>query len=111
MDDIDRVVGRDYEPSDQDVIKARLRTVGVQEYHLSIPGGELLSPVPFRLTNFLPGTVHNDWVLYDVGGSRASVRPTLSTLIYLTRIIRAGDSEPHGLLTSTTSILSSFWPP
>ena len=40
MDDIDRVVARDYEPSDQDVVKARLRTVGVQEYHFSIPGGE-----------------------------------------------------------------------
>ncbi|KAF9653935.1 G-alpha-domain-containing protein [Thelephora ganbajun] len=56
MDDIDRVVARDYEPSDQDVIKARLRTVGVQEYHFSIPGG----------------TGHDDWILYDVGGSRAS---------------------------------------
>lgn len=40
MDDVDRIVARDYEPSDQDVVKARLRTVGVQEYHLSIPGGK-----------------------------------------------------------------------
>ena len=40
MDDIDRVVARDYEPSDQDVIKARLRTLGVQEYHFGIPGGK-----------------------------------------------------------------------
>ena len=40
MDDVDRVVARDYEPSDQDVVKARLRTIGVQEYHLTIPGGE-----------------------------------------------------------------------
>ena len=37
MDDIDRIVARDYEPSDQDVVKARLRTVGVQEYHLTVP--------------------------------------------------------------------------
>jgi hypothetical protein len=42
MDDVDRIVARDYEPSDQDVVKARLRTVGVQEYHLSIPGGKYL---------------------------------------------------------------------
>ncbi|KAF9793168.1 G-alpha-domain-containing protein [Thelephora terrestris] len=56
MDDVDRIVARDYEPSDQDVVKARLRTVGVQEYHLSIPGS----------------TGHHDWILYDVGGSRAS---------------------------------------
>jgi len=40
MDDVDRVVARDYEPSDQDVVKARLRTVGVQEYQFSIPGGK-----------------------------------------------------------------------
>ena len=40
MDDVDRIVARDYEPSDQDVVKARLRTVGVQEYYLSIPGGK-----------------------------------------------------------------------
>ena len=40
LDDVDRVVARDYEPSDQDVVKARLRTVGIQEYQLSIPGGE-----------------------------------------------------------------------
>ena len=40
MDDIDRVVAKDYEPSDQDVIKARLRTVGVQEYRFTVPGGE-----------------------------------------------------------------------
>ena len=39
MEDIDRVVANDYEPSDQDVIKARLRTVGVQEYRITIPGG------------------------------------------------------------------------
>jgi len=39
MGDIDRIVARDYEPSDQDVVKARLRTVGVQEYQFSIPGG------------------------------------------------------------------------
>ena len=40
MGDVDRVVARDYEPSDQDVVKARLRTVGVQEYHFSISGGK-----------------------------------------------------------------------
>ena len=39
MGDIDRIVARDYEPSDQDVVKARLRTIGVQEYHFAIPGG------------------------------------------------------------------------
>ena len=40
MGDVDRIVARDYEPSDQDVVKARLRTIGVQEYHFGIPGGK-----------------------------------------------------------------------
>jgi len=44
MEDMDRLLERDYEPSDKDVVKARLRTVGVQEYHFSIPRG--MYPVP-----------------------------------------------------------------
>jgi len=43
MDDIDRLLERDYEPSDEDVVKARLRTVGVQEYHFTITSG--INPV------------------------------------------------------------------
>jgi len=39
VDDIDRILARDYEPSDQDVVKARVRTVGLREYHFSIPRG------------------------------------------------------------------------
>ena len=34
MDDVDRIATRTYEPSDDDVVRARLRTVGVQEYTL-----------------------------------------------------------------------------
>ena len=39
MDDIDRILERDYVPSDGDVVKARLRTVGVEEHHFTIPRG------------------------------------------------------------------------
>lgn len=34
LDDVDRIATRRYEPSDDDVVRARLRTVGVQEYSL-----------------------------------------------------------------------------
>ena len=34
LNDIDRITQRDYEPSDDDIVRARLRTVGVQEYKL-----------------------------------------------------------------------------
>ena len=108
MDDVDRVVARDYEPSDQDVVKARLRTVGVQEYHLTIPGGKY-STFDGTLPNRLAGSTHNDWILYDVGGSRASVGHIfISNSPHLTGVTPPGDSETHGLPTSTTSILSSF---
>jgi len=33
MNDLDRVVTRNYQPTDDDIIRARLRTLGVQEYH------------------------------------------------------------------------------
>lgn len=40
LNDIERITKRDYEPSDDDVIRARLRTVGVQEYSFSIEQGK-----------------------------------------------------------------------
>jgi guanine nucleotide-binding protein subunit alpha len=34
LNDLDRIATREYVPSDQDVLRARLRTLGVQEYRL-----------------------------------------------------------------------------
>jgi len=56
LDDLDRIARRDYEPSDDDVVRARLRTVGVQEYRIS-----------FETT---VGDAAKEWLIYDVGGSR-----------------------------------------
>ncbi|KZT24198.1 G-alpha-domain-containing protein [Neolentinus lepideus HHB14362 ss-1] len=56
LDDIDRIATRDYEPSDDDVVRARLRTLGVQEHHLKFERGSEKG---------------REWVLYDVGGSRS----------------------------------------
>lgn len=36
LDDLDRIAHRDYEPTDEDVVRARLRTTGVQEYRFSL---------------------------------------------------------------------------
>ncbi|KAI9463919.1 guanine nucleotide binding protein, alpha subunit [Russula earlei] len=55
LNDIDRIAARDYEPSDNDVIRARLRTLGVQEY------------------NFWVEQAGHEWLMYDVGGTRSSV--------------------------------------
>ncbi|PSR73028.1 hypothetical protein PHLCEN_2v11132 [Hermanssonia centrifuga] len=58
--DVDRIARRDYLPSDDDVVRARLRTLGVQEHRIHFETG--------------PAT-GTEWYIYDVGGSRTQ-RPT-----------------------------------
>ncbi|KAH6912056.1 guanine nucleotide binding protein, alpha subunit [Coprinopsis sp. MPI-PUGE-AT-0042] len=55
--DADRIASRFYRPTDDDVIRARLRTLGVQEYRYIFDHGR---------------TVGQEWRLYDVGGTRSS---------------------------------------
>jgi hypothetical protein len=57
LDDVDRIANRLYEVSDNDVIRARLRTVGVQEHRFVFDEGRA------------SGT---EWYLYDVGGHRSA---------------------------------------
>lgn len=40
LNDIDRIASRDYEPSDDDVVRARLRTLGVQEHKIKFASGD-----------------------------------------------------------------------
>ena len=42
MNDIDRIASREYEPSDDDVVRARLRTLGVQEHKIKFTKGARL---------------------------------------------------------------------
>ena len=39
LDDLYRIANRDYEPTDDDVVRARLRTMGVQEYRFVFETG------------------------------------------------------------------------
>ncbi|RPD63398.1 G-protein alpha subunit [Lentinus tigrinus ALCF2SS1-7] len=55
LNDIDRIASRDYEPSDNDVVRARLRTLGVQEHKIKFTKGPAAG---------------SEWCIYDVGGSR-----------------------------------------
>jgi len=57
LGEVDRIATRTYDPSDDDVVRARLRTVGVQEHRLKFEGGPIIG---------------NEWAIYDVGGSRTS---------------------------------------
>ena len=56
LDDIERIANKAYLPTDEDILRARLRTVGVQEHKLSLE----LGPESGQ-----------DWYIYDVGGSRS----------------------------------------
>ncbi|KAF8970665.1 guanine nucleotide binding protein, alpha subunit [Flammula alnicola] len=57
INDTERLATRDYQPTDDDVIRARLRTLGVQEYRFIFDHGR---------------TMGQEWRLYDVGGTRSS---------------------------------------
>ncbi|RXW21312.1 hypothetical protein EST38_g4527 [Candolleomyces aberdarensis] len=57
LNDIDRILSPNYEPSDRDIVRARLRTTGVQEYTFTLDRGNHTAV---------------DWIIYDVAGVRTS---------------------------------------
>ncbi|KAH9927896.1 G-protein alpha subunit [Amylocystis lapponica] len=59
LNDAARIATHNYEPTDDDIVRARLRTLGVEEHRFTMESGAL------------PGS---EWYIYDVGGSR-SMRP------------------------------------
>jgi len=56
LDEIDRVTAKMYFPTDEDVLKARLKTNGVIEHTFSLPRNSEFRGV--------------EWKIYDVGGAR-----------------------------------------
>ncbi|KAF5335495.1 hypothetical protein D9611_012203 [Ephemerocybe angulata] len=74
LDDTHRIAQRTYTPSSDDVVRARLRTLGVQEYRIKLdsqsgPNGGGGNKVSTALGNAIMN-FGNEWLLYDVGGSR-----------------------------------------
>ncbi|KAF8628588.1 hypothetical protein AX17_005983 [Amanita inopinata Kibby_2008] len=57
LNDAERIATWNYQPTDDDVIRARLRTLGVQEYKFIFDHGR---------------AVGREWWMYDVGGTRNS---------------------------------------
>lgn len=56
LDQIDRITAKDFSPTDEDVLKARLKTVGIVEHPFTISQGTMRGST--------------NWVIYDVGGAR-----------------------------------------
>ncbi|KAF6753959.1 guanine nucleotide binding protein, alpha subunit [Ephemerocybe angulata] len=67
LDDTHRIAQRTYTPSSDDVVRARLRTLGVQEYRIKLDSqsNKVSTALGNAIMNF-----GNEWLLYDVGGSR-----------------------------------------
>ncbi|KAJ3976737.1 guanine nucleotide binding protein, alpha subunit [Lentinula raphanica] len=61
LNDLERVTSLKYIPSDDDVLKARLKTVGVSEYR-------------FQMEVSTGRETGTDWRIVDVGGSRSQVQ-------------------------------------
>lgn len=89
LNDVERIASRSYEPSDEDVVRARLRTLGVQEYKIEFPQDNANQSIfsSMSMTSCL-STLSNEalsigaiggveygreWRIYDVGGSRSMV--------------------------------------
>lgn len=52
LDDVSRIIDPSYEPSDADVVRARLRTLGVQEYPFTFEKGTFTSSSLYTSTDF-----------------------------------------------------------
>ncbi|KAG7449581.1 G-alpha-domain-containing protein [Guyanagaster necrorhizus] len=61
LDSLDRVTALKYVPSDDDILRARIKTLGVSEHR-------------FRLKADTGNMVSHDWRVFDVGGARSLVR-------------------------------------
>ncbi|KIL66300.1 hypothetical protein M378DRAFT_415019 [Amanita muscaria Koide BX008] len=56
LDSIDRVTSLHYIPTDDDILRARLKTIGVSEHRFNLNAGNVVS---------------HDWRVFDVGGARS----------------------------------------
>ncbi|KAG5719020.1 Guanine nucleotide-binding protein alpha-4 subunit [Termitomyces sp. T112] len=65
LNDVERIASRDYVVSDNDIVRARLRTVGIQEHRLKFKHGPFDDPKRKEATGW-------EWRIFDVGGCRTS---------------------------------------
>ncbi|RDB24779.1 Guanine nucleotide-binding protein alpha-4 subunit [Hypsizygus marmoreus] len=56
LDSLDRVTSLKYVPTDDDILRARIKTLGVSEHRFTLKSGNLVS---------------HDWRVFDVGGARS----------------------------------------
>jgi hypothetical protein len=83
LNDLDRIASWEYSVTDNDIVRARLRTVGIQEYRLVFKNGpwDNCKGIPLLFYN---NDIHLtlivadkqpgwEWHIFDVGGCRTLV--------------------------------------
>lgn len=60
LEDVERISKRNYVPTSQDILRARVKTIGPEEHRIPMDTGV-----------FPPGPEGKHWIIYDVGGSRS----------------------------------------
>ena len=83
LNDLDRIASWEYSVTDNDIVRARLRTVGIQEYRLLFKNGPWDNPtgipsifysndiyLTLIVADKQPGW---EWHIFDVGGCRTLV--------------------------------------
>ncbi|KAF8913503.1 guanine nucleotide binding protein, alpha subunit [Mucidula mucida] len=88
LNDLERVCASDYVPSDDDVVRARLRTTGVQEWRIRFSGSQAAGLHP---------DFGRDWVIYDVGGCRTMRHAWLPFFENINAIIFLAPLSPFDL--------------
>ncbi|OBZ67096.1 Guanine nucleotide-binding protein alpha-4 subunit [Grifola frondosa] len=71
LDDAARVTTLSYMPTPEDILRARIRTIGVEEHRLVMETGQLLLHRDDSRSDIVPAAEKGaEWVFYDVGGHR-----------------------------------------
>ncbi|KIM41553.1 hypothetical protein M413DRAFT_11089 [Hebeloma cylindrosporum] len=65
LNDLNRIASRDYVVTDDDIMRARLRTVGIQEHSLVFKQGPWDNPKSGKESGW-------EWRIFDVGGCRTT---------------------------------------
>ena len=98
LNDLDRIASWEYSVTDDDIVRARLKTVGIQEHRLVFKDGPwnnrlctlfyfFITPILSYIYHTLADDRHDgwEWRIYDVGGCR--------TLVGINRILKDDSSS------------------